>query len=544
MKTNTIYLISLILFLHLPVINNLAIGEYHLENLEEKQTPIEIINKQNNLCITSEIGNTFLSKCQGLDSQLWFEEITESNLMVLFNRENGMVLASKTDKNQEVIESEIYRATKNQFFLIQTSEKFKDFFTIKNSQTSLCLQIKESSNTKLSIQNRDCNTENEAQLFQFTKFNISKHQNINVKPIGQYLIHEKTGLCVSRNKYTLRLQECNGETNQLWFYEKNGGNYMISGDLMSYYICEKLQNFSKNLNDIEDDELTIAKEYNNSCLFMEIKSKKNPGLISLKNISAKTCLASNDKDIYDIRIKNTECEQNSEEQLLKFVDLNLYDFFNNKLYEGSKKFPFILQWVYLKNSHTNTCLKFNGKDQPVTHENCQNNEAFQWKIININKRRFYIVTKFEDFVLAPLPSNSSKEGTQIIAVNFDKNNLKEEDYIKLRATSNRYKEFRLEFEIDDLCFQYDKKGPIVTQEECFCVEDKQRVIPELIKPQNPKLNPSKDTEKPMLSKPILCYPPMVHEDLSNIFSKCINPTSPIESVNSNNQKNLTTPMVH
>ena len=70
--------------------------ESRLLKLEEKIIPLAIVNKLTQFCLTSEIGkDVFLSKCQGFASQLWFEEFDKNNSIVLTNRENGKVLASK-----------------------------------------------------------------------------------------------------------------------------------------------------------------------------------------------------------------------------------------------------------------------------------------------------------------------------------------------------------------------------------------------------------------------------------------------------------------
>lgn len=517
-----------------------------LSKLEERGTPVAIVNKQTKLCVTAEMGNdVYFSECHGLASQLWFQELNKDNELVLFNRENGMVLSRKSDKNRDRLEIEIYRQTRNQFFGVEISKKNKKYFTIKNELTDTCIQIRENTDTKgllsdfdvfknisklakACLHQKKCEKENDAQLFKFQKFDLSKSQKLAVQPIGQILQHESTGLCVTRNKNILKLRECSGLSNQLWMNVKDGNANYISGDYKRYYITS------------EDNELSISKTKDEFCRFNEIASKKKDGLISLKNISTKTCMGSNEDDPFDIKIDFAECKKESKEQLFKFVDLTTYDYFKNELYKSSKKYPFMLQWVYLKNELTNTCLKFNGENKAVTHEKCEKNEAFQWKIININTKKFLIVTKYEDYVLAP-KKHTTNTGMQILAVHFNKDKLKEDEYINLFAISNQYKEFKL-LQINDLnCLDFVRTSTAVTTGECFCQKKCQTVSPKILKEKISNLSPPKNPENPpQPKKPTKCTPPMVKEDPLNPFSDCVEKVDPtIEPA-----KKCTPPMVN
>jgi len=228
-------------------------------------------------------------------------------------------------------------------------------------------------------------------------------------------------------------------------------------------------------------------------MFKEITQDVTKHIITLKNIQSNSCIGNDDEDRYDISLRSSQCRVNGEEQFFKFVDLTAYDYFTNEIYNGAKKYPFLRKWVYLKNEKTNTCMKFNGIDKPVTDEKCKNLNEFQWKIININHRKFYIVTK-------------------------------KEEYIKLRAQCRFYKEFRLEYAASDLCFEYKKESPIITQGECCYTEKGQLIIPTLVKP----LDKSKENKKK--TTPSVCIPPMVKKDPSDPNSPCVPPKTPTPSV--------------
>merc|ERR1712032_588019 len=458
MKTNfftIIYLCALFLITH----NNLAnCLETRLSALEEQQKlPLVVVNKLTDLCLTSELGkDAFLSKCNGFASQLWFEQLDENKSIVLTNRENGMVLAN----NKGQITQEIYRGTKNQFFDGELSKKHQGFFSMLNKQSKLCMQH----STQGQISESNCVKEDESQLFKFVQFKLLEHQKITVHAIGQLLIHQKTGLCVTKSKYSLNLSECQGNEHQLWFNEKRENNFAISANHNGQFIS------------VRDSEAVLSDKNDKFNLFSEIPQKNNT--ISLKSTAENLCLGNDEDDQYDIAIKSDECGPDGAEQQFKFVDLTNYHFFDNHLFQGDKKYKFLMRWVFLKNQHTGTCLKFNGNKRPVTHEKCQNLKEYHWKIMNINHRKFYITTKDGEYVLAP-KMNKLKTGVRIVAVKYNPDKITEEEYIKIRAQSNMYDEFRLEYAASDLCFEYDKNGPIVTQGECFCTANGQLIVPEI-----------------------------------------------------------------
>merc|ERR1712160_46138 len=153
------------------------------------------------------------------------------------------------------------------------------------------------------------------------------------------------------------------------------------------------------------------------------------------------------------------------------------------------------------------------------------------KIININTKKFLIVTKYEDYVLAP-KKHTTNTGMQILAVHFDKEKLKEDEYINLFAISNQYKEFKL-LQINDLnCLDFVRTSTAVTTGECFCQKKCQTVSPKILKEKISNLSPPKNPTK--------CTPPMVKEDPLNPFSDCVEKVDPtIEPV-----KKCTPPMVN
>merc|ERR1712032_739134 len=245
MKTNfftIIYLCALFLITH----NNLATClETRLSALEEQQKlPLVVVNKLTDLCLTSELGkDAFLSKCNGFASQLWFEQLDENKSIVLTNRENGMVLAN----NKGQITQEIYRGSKNH----------QGFFTMLNRQSKLCMQH----STQGQISESTCVKEEESQLFKFVQFKLLEHQKITVHAIGQLLIHQKTGLCVTKSKYSLNLAECQGNEHQLWFNEKRENNFAISANHNGQFIS------------VRDSEAILSDKNDKFNLFSEIPQK-------------------------------------------------------------------------------------------------------------------------------------------------------------------------------------------------------------------------------------------------------------------------------
>merc|ERR1712032_1134686 len=479
-------------------------SESRLFALEKKKhAPIVVVNKQNDLCLTSETGkNAFMSKCNGFASQLWFEQVDRNNAVVLTNRENGMVLnASDVDVNQRV-----YNGSPNQFFNVRKSAKFEKFFAMENKQNKLCIQANESNESLTQV---SCKDNEEVQLFKFVRFRLQENQHLKVVPTGQLLVHPRTGLCLTKNNKSLKLAECQGDKQQLWFNEKKDGFFAISANHDGSYIR------------IDDEEATLSDKFG---LFKENPSTLFEDGITIQDKESGLCLGNEQDDRYDVAIKSDKCG-NGEEQVFRFYEISAFDYYGNTLFKGAKRFKFLMQWIYLKNEHTGTCMKFNGPNEPVTHEKCQNLKQYQWKIINISHRQFYIVTRNEKYVLAP-KKNKLKKGVRIVAMKYDKDNVTAQEYIKIRAQSNLYTEFRLEYAASDLCFEYDKNGPIITQGECFCNIDGQLITPGIIEPEKPILTPVDPVPIPTPIPPTPCVAPMVREDKDDNTSPCVNPTIP------------------
>ena len=83
---------------------------------------------------------------------------------------------------------------------------------MENKQTNLCIKFLYNDNELIQ---GDCKIDEEAQLFKFKQFKLLPYQKIKVQPIGQLLIHNRNGLCVTKQNRLIKLYECKGNINQL-----------------------------------------------------------------------------------------------------------------------------------------------------------------------------------------------------------------------------------------------------------------------------------------------------------------------------------------
>lgn len=422
----------------------------------QTQLPIMIINKATNFCLTSQIGEYVnFEKCSNKPSQLWLENFDDFNSMILINYENSLIL-SDIAQNQEV---QILKGNDNQLWHGDVSRNSENFFTIQNKLSLNCLSINSDPHDNKSISTY-CNTEDDLQLF---IFKIPEQKIQQKKNVGQFLIQNFSGLCVTRTTPP-RLSECNAELNQLWLYNQPKKS-ITSLDEKDYlkFSNDNLQVEITNSTNFEDKTTKFFgfKTINDNIIIENINSEEK-------------CLGTSEEDIYDPKVIQVDCKSVSKFQQFKFIDVSSYDYFANEFYKNTEKYPFAMKNVYLKNLFSETCLKFDGKNKPILHEACKNAEEFQWKANSFGKDNFYFTTMSEKYLL--ISRRSMVRGVELFVVEnsedlFDNLTLQ---FFKLKNV-NLFFNYQIVNNDFDLCTTLNPQRKKVSMNKCFDTDKEQYI---------------------------------------------------------------------
>ena len=185
-------------------------------------------------------------------------------------------------------------------------------------------------------------------------------------------------------------------------------------------------------------------------------------------------MATSEEDIYDPKVIQVDCKSASKFQQFKFIDVSSYDYFANEFYKNTEKYPFAMKNVYLKNSFSETCLKFDGKNKPILHEACKNAEEFQWKANSFGKDNFYFTTMSEKYLL--ISRRSMVRGVELFVVEnsedlFD--NLKLQ-FFKLKNV-NLFFNYQIVNNDFDLCTTLSPQRKKVSMNKCFDTDKEQYI---------------------------------------------------------------------
>jgi len=381
--------------------------------------------------------------------------------MILTNYENSLSLTT----SEQYHEVQILKGNDNQLWHGDILQNYENLFTIQNKQSLRCLSVSNNYTNDNKSFSTSCNLLDKKQLFEFIKIPKEKIQSQNKKILGQMLINSNSGLCLSRTNPP-RLLECNADLNQLWINNK-------SQRLITSYDKKEFLKFSKDNLHIEITNSTIFED--GTTKIFQFKSVTTKDYFNLENLKSEKCLGTNEEDIYDPKVFQVDCNPDSKFQLFKFIDIDSYDYSKIEFFKSTKKYPFVMKNVYLKNSFSNKCLKFDGINKPILNVECKNSEEFQWKIQYFGNENFYLTTKSEKYLL--ISRKSLLRGEELFAVLnseevFDNLTLQ---FFKLKEIENFFLNYHLKFNDFGLCPTMEKHKKKISLTKCWDMDKDQYI---------------------------------------------------------------------
>ena len=315
-----------------------SIEKYEYPNLETLQNKdLEFVSKSNGLCVTLQDANKGLifKECHGTLEQLWINTLKRDKTYLIINALNvfvgndELVFEIKNngrENNVEVLTKKKLPPAGNnigQQFLEFESHTKPGFYLFKSVVSGKCITVvNEQLHKDSKLVQSSCNPDDDNQLFNFRKFDVTKIANVpTLSADGVEIVLKANGLCVGAgDSGEITLLKCVKNKGQLWSnkYEKKTNSYEI------YNGGRFPVKFDNRHGRLEDNNgLWIYPETSGkSQRYYEYESTKYPWFYRFKNLGNRKCLTF--KKIHDPKFPLTHwpCDENDDDQLFSIGGSN------------------------------------------------------------------------------------------------------------------------------------------------------------------------------------------------------------------------------